>query len=321
MTVQNAPPAMVSATGSTPEGMPLSHNRAPKECLQPWIARLGVTAVALPQGQSIACGAFTEFPLIRVIYGAPWTAATASGLKTFEPGEKGLALYFGPYTKRMDLTAHGSFKVVSINFAPGGTRDLRLPDPGTVTDEVMLLDSAIGEKVPVPDLAPDDDAITWIGSVEDHLAAEFARIGPPRPPSIVQDFESLCLTDPGASLDDFADAHRITRRTLERVIGREFGVSPRFATRRARALDIAAALLNIAMEDEEAELHLRYFDQSHLTREMHQFFGTTPGRLKKGPNPLLRINLEIRQSRRLEMLERLGCDEPRPWRDPEAEPR
>ena len=320
MTALGMPSGIVSATGSTPEGMPLSHNRAPKECLQPWIARLGVTAVTLPEGQSISCGAFTEFPVIRVIYGATWTAATASGLKTFEPGSDGLALYFGPFTKKMELSAYGSFKVVSINLAPGGMRDLALPDPGSVTDEVMLLHSAIGEHAPVPDLAPDDDATVWIGSVEDHIATEIAKADPSRPPSIVEDFETLCLTDPGASLDDFADAHRITRRTLERVIGREFGVSPRFAMRRARALDMAAALLNIAMEDEEAEMHLRYFDQSHLTREMHQFFGTTPGKLKKGPNPLLRINLEIRQSRRLEMLERLGCDEPRPWRDPEAEP-
>ena len=321
MKAKKTPLGMVSATGSTPEGMPLSHNRAPKEFLRPWIARLGVTAVTLPKGQSISCGAFTEFPLIRVIYGSPWTAVTASGPKTFTPGDDGLALYFGPFTKKMELTAHGSFKVVSINLAPGGMRDLGMPDPGTVTDEVMLLHSAIGEHAPVPDLAPDDDATAWIGSVEDHIATEIAKIDPARPPSIVEDFETLCLADPGASLDEFAESHQITRRTLERVIGREFGVSPRFATRRARALDIAAALLNIAMEDEEAELHLRYFDQSHLTREMHQFFGTTPGRLKKGPNPLLRINLEIRQSRRLEMLERLGCDEPRPWRDPEAEPR
>ena len=50
--------------------------------------------------------------------------------------------------------------------------------------------------------------------------------------------------------------------------------------RRARALDMAAVLLGVALEEEEQELRLRYFDQSHLIREMRHYFDMTPGQLQ-----------------------------------------
>ena len=46
----------------------------------------------------------------------------------------------------------------------------------------------------------------------------------------------------------------------------------------------------------------------------------TPGQIMNGPLPLLRIQVEIRQSRRVEMLARVGDRQPHPWRDPGAEP-
>ena len=69
-----------------------------------------------------------------------------------------------------------------------------------------------------------------------------------------------------------------------------------------------------------AGARLRYFDQSHLIREMRHYFDMTPGQLHNRPHPLLSITMEIRQSRRLEAIARLGAGDPRPWRDPGAEP-
>ena len=53
---------------------------------------------------------------------------------------------------------------------------------------------------------------------------------------------------------------------------------------------------------------------------MHRYFGVTPGQMHNVPHPLLNITMEIRQSRRVEALQRLTADDPRPWRDPGAEP-
>ena len=70
------PAAMHSATGKTTGGLPLSYNRAPREELKPWIARIGVTSVTMPEGQQIECGVFSEHPIQRINYGCHWAATT-----------------------------------------------------------------------------------------------------------------------------------------------------------------------------------------------------------------------------------------------------
>jgi len=311
----------VSTTGSTPEGLPLAFNRNPCDPLKPWVTRIGVTSVTLPEGQSIECGTFGEHPIMRMIYGSRWTAQTADGLQEFSPGERGLALFFGPCTKMMRLKAHGTFQVVTVNFAPGAIQGLDLPPIEQLNDRILSFDCFTHRAQPAEPYSPQADVTAWLASAERQLLDDVERAALQPPDALLREFEILCLTDPGASIDRFAEAHAIARRTLERIINRELGVSPRFAMRRARALDMAAALLNVVSKEEEAEIALRYFDQSHVTREMRQLFDTTPGRLKKGSHPLLLITMEIRQSRRLDAIARLSADEPRPWRDPAAEPR
>lgn len=310
----------MSTTGSTPDGLPLAFNRNPCDPLKPWITRIGVTSVTLPEGQSIECGTFGEHPIMRMIYGSRWTAQTADGLQEFSPGERGLALFFGPCTKMMRLKAHGTFRVVTINFAPGAIQGLDLPPIEQLNDRILPFDCFTHEAFPAEAYSPQADVSAWLASAENQLQHDVKRAELPPPNPLLREFETLCLTDPGASLDRFAKANGIARRTLERIVNRDLGVSPRFAMRRARALDMAAALLKVASREEEPEIALRYFDQSHVTREMRQLFDTTPGRLKKGSHPLLLITMEIRQSRRLDAIARLSSDEPRPWRDPAAEP-
>lgn len=315
-----AGPPITSLTGSTPGGMPLALNRSPRASLRPWIMRIGVTDVTLPEGQKIVCRTFNEHPVMRMIFDARWTADTADGRFDYDPGEGGLPLFFGPNARHMPLIAHGSFRVVSINFAPGGASAFALPPQPETVDRIYTRDPVAGLEAVLPGFRPRADTREWLEAVEDQLAAAIERAAPRRPDPLMTAFETVCLTDPGISLDAFAAEHATTRRTLERIISREWGVSPREALRRARALDMAAVLLGVALEEEEQELRLRYFDQSHLIREMRRYFAMTPGQLMNAPCPLLRITMEIRQSRRLEALARIGADEPRPWRDPGAEP-
>ena len=42
--------------------------------------------------------------------------------------------------------------------------------------------------------------------------------------------------------------------------------------------------------------------------------------LENGAHPILRVNMEARQLRRLRSLDEIGPGDPRPWRDPVAEP-
>lgn len=316
-----AAPPIRSLTGSTPGGMPLAFNRTPRDSLSPWIMRIGVTDVTLPEGQQIACRTFNEHPVMRVIFGGRWTAMTATGPFEYTPGERGLALFFGPNIRHMPLIAHGSFRVVTINFAPGASSAFDLPPQPDTVDHIFRYDPIARNGALVMDgYRPQEDKRAWLDAAERAVESALEALSPPRPEPLMTAFETLCLTDPGGSLEEFAHNNAITRRTLERTIRREWGVTPREALRRARALDMAAVLLGVALEEEEQELRLRYFDEPHLIREMRHYFDLTPGQLKNSPSPLLRIQVEIRQSRRLEALARIGADEPRPWRDPGAEP-
>lgn len=313
-------PDIRSLTGSTPGGMPLALNRTPIEALRPWIMRIGVTDVALPPGQVIDCGTLNEHSVLRIIFGGRWTATTADGAFDYAPGDAGMPLFFGPNATRMPLLAHGSFRVVTINLAPGAAaRIVALPQAETI-DRIYRLDPLTGSEAVLPGYRPLADKRLWLDAAEAQLAAAFQAAAPRPPDRLMSAFETLCLTDPGGPLDAFAAGFGMTRRTIERRIHREWGMPPGEALRRARALDMAAALLGVALADEEQELRLRYFDQSHLIREMRRYFGMTPGQLHNQPHPLLRITMEIRQSRRLEAIARIGADDPRPWRDPGAEP-
>lgn len=313
---------ITSLTGSTAGGMPLALNRAPMPSLRPWISRIGVTDVELPAGQVIACRTFHEHPVVRVIFGARWSAHTAEGHFDFDPGEDGLALYFGPNSRHMPLIAHGSFRVVTINCGPGAGETFALPQPRAMLDRILQLETdALGSYGVLPGYRPLPDKHAWLTAVENQIVAAIVA-GKLLPPSaLMTAFETMCLTDPGASLDAFARAQGTTRRTLERAILRGWGVTPHQAQRRARALDMAAVLLGVALEDEEQDLRLRYFDQSHLIREMRQYFDMTPSQLKNADSPLLRITMEIRQARRVEALAHIGAGQTPPWRDPAAEPR
>ena len=315
-----AAPVIASLTGSTPGGMPLALSRSPRASLRPWVMWIGVTDVTLLPGDAIVCGTFSEHPVIRIIFGSRWSAHTADGDFDYEPGEDGLALYFGPTSRRMPLVAHGSFRTVTINCVPGACSAFDLPPQPETVDRIYRFDPIVGRDMVLPGYRPQPDMRGWLDAVGDQLEAALAAASPMQPGPLMAAFETMCLIDPGGSLERFASDNGVSRRTLERTIKREWGVSPGEALRRARALDMASILLGVALEEEEQDLRLRYFDQSHLIREMRHFFDCTPGKLMNDPHPLLCITMEIRQSRRVEALKRIGAEDPRPWRDPRAEP-
>ncbi|WP_375289853.1 helix-turn-helix domain-containing protein [Qipengyuania sp.] len=307
-------------TGSTPQGMPLALTRRPNTLAQPWISNIGVTDVTLAPGGTIEDCTFNAHPVLRIIYGAHWTARTADGLFEYHPGDAGLPLYFGPNAHAMPLSVHGSFRVVTVNFVPGASSAFDVPPQPETVDRIYRMDPISGSPAPLPGYEPKADVRDWLDAVDNQLCEALAAADPAPPHDLMAAFETASLTDPSLRLDDFARARGVSRRTLERIIRREWGLSPAEALRRARGLDLAALLLGVALEEEEQDLRLRYFDEPHMIREMRHFFAMTPGQLRNGSHPLLRITMEIRQSRRVELLERIAAGQLAPWRDPGAEP-
>ncbi|QYU66266.1 AraC family transcriptional regulator [Leptolyngbya sp. 15MV] len=156
----------------------------------------------------------------------------------------------------------------------------------------------------------------WNLALEEALRRHIARVQPDPPDRHSTAFELATFADPGLSLAEFAETQGISLRHLERIVRRDFGLTPKKVLRRARALDLASQLCGVADDAEADAMILRYFDQSHLIREFAAFFGMTPREFRTRPHPLLTITLEQRQARRLEELRRIERGSAAPWRAP-----
>ena len=308
---------MVSLTGATHSGQPLGFGRTPSEDLRPWFERFSVSQVILPEGASIACCMLNDHPVIRVLFGARWTAETADGIFNYYPDKGGQTLFFGAHSRRMPLIVHGSFQVITMNLAAGAASAMGGQPADTLTDRIVDYDEMVGHGRFSSRFPDNRSANEWIASAEAEVRNFLRKYASPPPDPLSYAFDTTCITDPDFTIADFAAGQNTTVRRVERVIRRDFGITPKHAQRRARALDMAALLLGVTREEDDAEMRLRYFDQSHLNREMRHFFDMTPGQMKNDPHPLLRITMEIRQLRRLEALAQSGLA---PWRDPSAEP-
>ena len=319
---QDVPPAnapLVGRTGRARDGNALAYNVAPDHDLRPWVSWFAATHADMPDGGLLEGGILGDHAAIRVLYGGTWTALTADGPRVFAPGERGMALYFGPQYKIMPTSVDGSFKVISIYLGVGGAQALGAPAQSEMVDRVLDFDELMGRGhfASLFDFTGPPQA--WYDTFARDFGRYFAEVTPPRPDRIALEFETCTLADPDFTLQEFAETNDVSIRTVERVVRKAYGLTPKQVTRRARALDLAAALLGVAMSEEEAEMKLRYFDQSHQIREIRHFFDRTPRQLREENNPLLMLNLEIRQSRRMEALKRLSPHQPAPWRDPHGE--
>ncbi|WP_226015997.1 helix-turn-helix domain-containing protein [Novosphingobium sp. FKTRR1] len=302
--------SIASASGATRDGQPLSYNRAPSGDLAPWVARCYVTIVDAPANHHLSCGLFNDTACLRIQLRGKWTAQTADGVEQMEQA----ALYFGPHSRRMPISVTGSFISVGASLRPGAAHALG----GAATSE------HVDRLTPIEALGlfserwlrlfdPAADAESWIQAMEHELRRQFVRRGAAEPDPFVGKLEAAAFVDPTISVKRFADEAGIEQRRLERLVKRDFGLTPKQVLRRARALDMASHLRGVADREEAESLALRYYDQSHLIRDFGALFGMSPRQFVERSQPLLTLGLETRQSCRLEMLERLAPGDIRPW--------
>lgn len=303
-------PSLVSLTGTTRSGEPLALNRAPAPDLAPWLARTYATKVSAPPDYSVDCSLLADTSVARVLLSGSWTARTKEGVKHY--GSQ--PLFFGPQSTHMPVEVRGSFSTVGIALRPGTCAALGGPAMSETLDRILTFEEIGGASEPIMALFdPEAEPTDWLLAIEQRMRELVDRTKGREPDPVTTLFDQAAFDDPSIAVGDFARKHGIEVRRLERIVSRDFGMSPKQVLRRARALDMAAQLLGVADDEEAEEIALRYFDQAHLTREFLHFFGMTPGKLLRSPKPLLRLSLETRQARRLEELQRLGPGQARPW--------
>ena len=303
-------PKLVPETGATTDGVPLSFNRAPALDLEPWLGRIMVAIAHAPDdevGNGFLCN---DAGYVRTAVAVDWTVETAEGILDLRDE----TFLCGQHSKSMPLRFAGGIKVAGFMLRPGAIRALWGVDDGKLVDrikpmEFVGVDDDELTSLHSPGIKPED----WLLAIEDWLRMTIARKGISPPEKLSQKFEEASFADPNQSITDFADANNVTARTLQRIIKRDFGLTPKQVMRRARTLDLAARLCGVADEEEEEDIYLRFFDQSHQIREFIAFFGMTPKQFLKDRQGLLTLSLEIRQARRLELLKRVDPGAVRPW--------
>ncbi|MXO91260.1 helix-turn-helix domain-containing protein [Pontixanthobacter aquaemixtae] len=307
-------PRLVPETGATKDGVPLSFNRPPAPDLEPWLGRIMVAVAHAPDSTVDSGLLCNDAGYVRTAIGVDWTVETADG----ELEIRDETFLCGQHSKAMPLKFAGGIKVAGFMLRPGAIRALWGKDDGKLVDRIKPMEfvGVADEELTglhTPDISPED----WLLSIENWLRTMIAQKGLPVPEQLSQRFEEASFADPNQSINEFADANNVTARTLQRIIKRDFGLTPKQVMRRARTLDLAARLCGVADEEEEEEMYLRFFDQSHQIREFIAFFGMTPRQFMTDRQGLLTLSLEIRQARRLELLDRVAPDAVRPWmRDP-----
>lgn len=299
-------PRIVSAFGTTRDGQPLSYNRAPAPDLSGWLARLSVTRITLPPGQVLRCGLFADSAGIRIQLAGTFEVESSGNWRSFAPG----ALFCGPQSRLMPVRTSGEFVSIGVSVRPSASTMLMGPQ---FRDGVDQIEPAAGapelQKLLAPDGAPEE----WLGALEDVCRRRIAVLGGAEPEPVTARFEEIAFADPGMSIAQAAREIGVDRRRLERLVSRDFAMPPKQVLKRARALDMASYLRGVADGDEGEALALRYYDESHLIREFVELFGMSPRQFTAIPQPLLTLNLEVRQARRLEMIGRLAPGARRPW--------
>lgn len=303
-------PPFKSVTGETEEGTPLSLNRQPDERLRPWIGR-AMVAYAFTSSNDVVHGQLcNDMSYLRTAVGVDWTVGTADG----ELELRDETFLCGQHSKVMPLSYRGGIKVAGLMLRPGALRALFHLSDQEMLDRICSIERAGIADAEITGLyrqgkAPEQ----WLEDLEHWLVDYIERNDTPPPDPVSRALELQAFADPNCELRSFAEGLGVSPRTVERIARRDFGMSPKAVMRRARILDLASQLCGVADKAEEEDFMLRFFDQAHQIREFHAFFDMTPRQFQHERSGLLTLSLEIRQARRLEMLDRIQPDAVRPW--------
>lgn len=270
----------------------LSRNYPPSPELAPYIVRHYVFEAGLPDDFVLTDRLLSETAFVRILIRGDWKAEIAPG---YWAGA-GPVVFFGPNEFPLPVRVKGPFTVAGFAIHPGGWRSLFDRPARDYTDQMLPLSAAWGgvaDRLWSEIQATQDDA-GLVAAMERAIAAQLAWIGLNQPDPQMNAFAAIARSDSTIRIDDAAAQLGLSIRQLERRCLASFGLSPKAVLRRSRFLDMAMAMRGFSSPSEEELAALRYFDQSHLTREFKRFAGMTPKAFERAVTPLFTAGLNLR---------------------------
>lgn len=272
--------------------MLLSRNYPPSPELEPYIVRHYVFEAELPEDYTLTDSLLSENAFVRILIRGDWRAEIAPGYWA----SAGPVVFFGPNSVPLPVRVKGPFTVAGFAIHPGGWRSLFDRSAGDYADQMMPLSAPWGDIAvrlwAEAEAATNDPELVAV--MERAVTAQLNSIGLRQPDTHMAAFARIARTDSIIRIDDAAAEIGLSVRQLERRCLATFGLSPKAVLRRSRFLDMAMAMRGFSTPSDEQLAALRYFDQSHLTREFKRFAGMTPRTFERAVTPLLTAGLNLR---------------------------
>ena len=203
-------------------------------------------------------------------------------------------LFTGVPEARFDADPTGRGHVVGVKLLPGTFTALTGLDSSVLTGRTVpaadvlpdnrnaALPSALTEFTEVAGTPPVYGDDSQVGALDDLLRA----VVPDRvPEDCVRARTALqdATLPEVVRVDQLAERHGVTVRTLQRLFDRWIGVSPKQVITRLRLQDAVAALDQASRSARpeplvDIAIRLGFFDQAHLTREFTRVVGVPPTR-------------------------------------------
>jgi AraC-like DNA-binding protein len=269
-----------------------SRNYAPAEDLLPFVRRFYVFEAPLPKTSVIEDSLLAENAFVRFLLDGTWHMRDDSG-NWINPGK---ALLFGANAKAMPVQVKGPFKFAGFAIRPSAWRSLIASPATEFVDKLLPLSIAWG---PIADkiqkqigAASNDEAI--VEAMSSGIREQLKLIGRNKVDEKIARLEQIARLDSTAKIENVAAELGLSVRQLERRSLTAWGISPKTVMRRSRFLDMAEAMRGMSAPGGEMLATLRYFDQSHINREVRHFVGMTPGKFAKAVTPLFDAGLKLR---------------------------
>lgn len=180
----------------------------------------------------------------------------------------------GVVTSRFDVTQFGRGGVLGLKFRPGGFTAWCGVPADELTDRVEPAGDRLGGMDALRDLP-----LAASESASAMLEAIVAGADAAEPiPALVENAMRWVKGPTMTRVDQLADCCGCSTRTLQRIVRRYVGVSPKWLIRRQRMHDAVAAL-DAGTDENLAELAARlgWYDQNQFGRDFVQLVGVTPG--------------------------------------------
>jgi AraC-like DNA-binding protein len=198
--------------------------------------------------------------------------------------------FVGATSGAVHTYAQGPVDVFGMGLTPGGWSALVGMDASALLNRVLDAEAVLGAdaRESLAMLAACDGCDAMVAAIEPVLLRLTRQAVAPGTLGFVDAVDAWLSSAPSPELDDLVARTGLSRRQVERRCNALYGVPPKLLARKYRALRVAVA---IAAQDQPVDA---FYDQSHMIREVQQFTGTTPGKIRTAPGELARLTITQR---------------------------